>query len=80
MSNIDQAHSLETLFKQLGFPADEVDIDHFVKTHQLSSDVKLTEAEFWSCNQKEFLIHGFRQDAEWSQVMDELNILLHSQG
>ncbi|WP_312495848.1 DUF2789 domain-containing protein [Pseudomonas cremoris] len=71
-------HSLSSLFKQLGLPDDPVSIDKFVAVHSpLKRDQKLEDAFFWTENQKKFLRNEILEDADWAEVVDELNLLLH---
>ncbi|MFP3494459.1 DUF2789 domain-containing protein [Pseudomonas sp. SIMBA_059] len=71
-------HSLPSLFKQLGLPDDPVSIEKFVAVHSpLKRDQKLEDAFFWTDNQKQFLRNEILDDADWAEVVDELNVLLH---
>jgi len=71
-------HSLSSLFKQLGLPDDPVSIDKFVAVHSpLKRDQKLEDVFFWTENQKKFLRNEILEDADWAEVVDELNLLLH---
>ena len=71
-------HSLPSLFKQLGLPDDPKSIDQFVAVHSpLKSDQKLEDAFFWTESQKKFLRNEILEDADWAEVVDELNLLLH---
>lgn len=71
-------HSLSSLFKQLGLPDDPVSIDKFVAVHSpLKRDQKLEDAFFWTESQKKFLRNEILEDADWAEVVDELNLLLH---
>lgn len=70
-------HSLSSLFKQLGLPDDAVSIEKFVAVHSpLKPDLKLADAFFWTDNQKNFLREQILEDADWAEVVDELNVLL----
>lgn len=70
-------NDLGTLFEQLGLESDPASIDEFIANHQLTQDVKVTEAAFWSETQKRFLKEEMHVDAEWAPVVDELNVRLH---
>ncbi len=72
----EQQPTLELLFEQLGLDADEVSMENFIKTHQLSAK-KLHEADFWSAGQRDFLKSHWDKDDEWAIVIDELNQQLH---
>ncbi|OPA94825.1 hypothetical protein BFW87_12245 [Pseudomonas fluorescens] len=70
-------HSLPSLFKQLGLPDDPVSIERFLAVHSpLKPELKLADAFFWTPSQKAFLREGIRDDADWAEVVDELNVLL----
>ena len=49
----EQQPTLELLFEQLGLDASESAMDQFIKEHQLSADVELHDAEFWSEGQND---------------------------
>ena len=73
----EQQPKLELLFEQSGLDADEVSMENFIKTHQLSASQKLHEADFWSAGQRDFLKSHWDKDDEWAIVIDELNQQLH---
>jgi Protein of unknown function (DUF2789) len=73
-------HTIQTLFEQLGLPADGDDIEAFVDSHRpLESSVKLHNAPFWSDAQAALLKQAIDDDAEWAEVVDELDALLRHQ-
>jgi len=70
-------HSLQDLFAQLGLPADDEAIDHFVATHRpLADHIRLADAPFWSASQAQFLREEIGEDADWAEVVDRLNVML----
>ncbi|VVQ21935.1 hypothetical protein PS925_05046 [Pseudomonas fluorescens] len=70
-------HSLPSLFKQLGLPDDPVNIDKFIATHSpLKPDLHLADAFFWTKSQAEFLRDEILDDADWAEVVDQLDVLL----
>jgi uncharacterized protein DUF2789 len=72
-------HSLETLFAQLGLPNAQADIDRFIADHRpLAEDVKLADAAFWTAGQAQFLREEITEDAEWAEVVDQLNAMLRA--
>lgn len=72
-------HSLPSLFKQLGLPDDAISIERFVAVHSpLKRELKLEDAFFWTDSQRAFLREEILEDADWAQVMDELNVLLRA--
>ena len=71
-------HSLPSLFKQLGLPDDAESIDKFIATHSpLKPELHLADAFFWTPSQAQFLREEIREDADWAEVVDQLNVLLH---
>ncbi len=72
-------HTLNNLFAQLGLPSDDVEIDNFIKTHShLDTSLSLSEAPFWTLSQAAFLREEILKDADWAEVIDQLNARLHS--
>ncbi len=71
------AHTMNTLFDQLGLPSSDKEIEQFIHTHRLySGDIKLTEATFWTPSQSTFLRESIESDSDWSELVDELDALL----
>jgi hypothetical protein len=74
-------HSINNLFAQLGLPSDQASVEHFVKTHSpLPTGVILSDAPFWTLAQASFLREELLNDADWAEVIDELNAQLHAKG
>ncbi|WP_260961537.1 DUF2789 domain-containing protein [Pseudomonas citri] len=70
-------HSLPALFKQLGLPDDAVSIDQFIASHSpLKPDLHLADAFFWSEAQRQLLRDELLEDADWAEVVDQLDVLL----
>lgn len=70
-------HSLPSLFKQLGLPDDPISIERFIATHSpLKPDLHLADAFFWSRSQADFLRDEVLEDADWAEVVDQLDVLL----
>ena len=70
----DQRHDLANLFAQLGLPSDLAAINAFIAAHRpLPAGVQLAEAPFWSPTQSAFLAEELQVDADWAEVIDELN-------
>lgn len=73
------AHNLRNLFEQLGLPAEPADIERFVSTHRpLADTVALADAPFWSRAQAQFLREEIAEDADWAEVVDQLNLMLRA--
>lgn len=70
-------HDQQALFKQLGLAADQASIDAFIKQHSpLAQDCKLADAPFWDKAQAAFLREEILEDADWAEVVDQLNLML----
>jgi hypothetical protein len=69
-------HDMPTLFAQLGLDNSPSDITAFIASHKLPAELSLSEASFWTEAQASFLKENWRQDADWSDVIDQLNVLL----
>jgi hypothetical protein len=69
-----QRHDIANLFAQLGLANDPAAIAAFIAAHRpLPPGVKLAEASFWSPTQSAFLAEELQGDADWAEVIDELN-------
>jgi hypothetical protein len=72
-------HSLSNLFAQLGLPSEASDIALFIAAHSpLPLGVPLIEAPFWTSSQASFLCEEILKDADWAEVIDELNEALRA--
>ena len=72
-------HSINNLFAQLGLPSDQAAVENFIKTHNpMATDVALSDAPFWTPAQASFLCEEILKDADWAEVIDELNARLHA--
>ncbi|MDM0113488.1 DUF2789 domain-containing protein [Variovorax sp. J22R133] len=72
-------HTLPDLFRQLGLPSEQADIDRFVAEHRpLDNKIQLADAPFWSKGQSQFLREEITEDAEWAEIVDQLNVLLRA--
>ena len=75
----EPTHSLPSLFKQLGLPSEPADIEKFVSSHSpLKPELKLHEAFFWTPAQAAFLRDEINEDADWAEVVDQLNLMLRT--
>lgn len=70
-------HQFSELFRQLGLPTDSDGIRNFLARHgPLDTGIKLEDAPFWSEAQASFLREAIMQDADWAEVVDQLNAAL----
>ena len=71
-------YSLNDLFAQLGLASSDAEIERFIKTHKhLAPSTLLSEAHFWTPSQSTFLLEEIINDADWAEVIDQLNVMLH---
>ncbi len=71
-------HSLASLFDQLGLDSSEEAIRLFITENSLSEGQLIHEASFWSTSQACFLRQALENDADWSELVDQLALLLRS--
>ena len=72
-----QTHTLANLFAQLGLPNEPRAMEAFIATHApLADAIPLAEAAFWTPSQAAFLKAEIAEDADWSAVVDSLNLQL----
>jgi hypothetical protein len=70
-------HSLNSLFDQLGLDSTDQAIETFIDGHRpLAGNIELHEADFWSASQASFLKEERDEDADWAEIVDQLNALL----
>jgi hypothetical protein len=73
------AHNLTTLFDQLGLLSDAISIERFIQQHSpLANHILLADAVFWIPAQASFLREEILYDADWAEVIDQLNQTLHA--
>jgi hypothetical protein len=73
-------HRFSELFAQLGLPTDEPGIQSFLNRHaNLPPHVQLADAPFWTPAQAAMLREELVDDADWAEVIDQLNLALHPQ-
>jgi hypothetical protein len=72
-------HGFHELFAQLGLDADLESISAFIATHApMPGDLRLEDALFWTPAQARLLREAPSVDADWTQVVDRLNLTLHA--
>lgn len=72
-------HTLNNLFAQLGLPFNDEAVESFINSHRpLKAGLLLSEASFWSKVQSSFLQEEILKDADWAEVIDQLNVRLHA--
>ncbi|MDF1831542.1 MAG: DUF2789 domain-containing protein [Porticoccaceae bacterium] len=71
------AHTLATLFEQLGLPSTESAINEFIDQHSpLDPQLRLEEASFWNPGQRSFLMEAQAEDSDWTEMVDHLDAFL----
>jgi len=71
-------HSLASLFDQLGLESTDQAIEDFINRNKLlPGHVDLYKANLWSASQASFLKQAKDDDADWAEIVDQLNTLLH---
>lgn len=72
-------HRFAELFAQLGLDDDDESIAAFLASHApLDAEVLLADAPFWSPSQAAMLKEEIRKDADWAEVIDQLNLALRT--
>jgi hypothetical protein len=70
-------HSIVSLFDQLGLDSTEEAINSFIeKNRPLSDEIELHTAEFWSASQASFLKQELDNDADWVEIVNQLDVML----
>lgn len=71
------AHTMKTLFLQLGLDNSEQAISEFINLNRLAKETPLQQASFWSTSQAQFIKECLALDSDWAEVVDQLNVQLH---
>ncbi|WP_282176845.1 DUF2789 domain-containing protein [Vibrio nereis] len=70
-------HGMAELFQQLGLGSSEQDINKFILEHrQHRGSTLLHEASFWTDAQAAFLKQAIEEDADWAELVDQLDVML----
>ena len=70
-------HNLSSLFQQLGLDGSDEGIQSFLDDFSpLPSNVTLYKANFWTTAQAAFLKEAIDEDADWAEVVDQLDSML----
>ncbi len=70
-------HPMHELFAQLGLPGDDASIQSFIQQHRpLPMSTRLYDAPFWSPSQAALIREKMADDADWSLLIDTLNVQL----
>lgn len=67
-------HRFKDLFAQLGLPDHPEEIRHFIFRHSpLDPALRIDEAPFWTEAQARLLREELSANADWAQLVDQLN-------
>jgi hypothetical protein len=70
-------HTLACLFSQLGIDNSDQSITQFITRNKgLPADLPLADARCWNPSQSLFLSQAISDDADWAEIVDNLNALL----
>jgi hypothetical protein len=69
-------NDLTHLFQQLGLGHKPNEIDDFINKNKIKHDVHLVDATFWTPAQRGFIKEALNEDAQWSELVDQLDVLL----
>ena len=73
----DGERNINMLFEQMGMDGDDAAVEQFIQENQLPQSLELSDAPFWTDNQRKFLKEEYHADAGWIEIIDELNTRLH---
>ena len=72
-------HRFSELFAQLGLASDDQAIAQFLAAHRpLADEIALADAPFWTAAQAAFLREELLEDADWAEMVDQLNVALRA--
>ena len=72
-------NTIYSLFDQLGLDSTDDGVEKFVDSNSpLSGKVELHEAKFWNECQSSFLKQAVEDDADWVDVVNQLDVMLRS--
>ncbi|WP_070967398.1 DUF2789 family protein [Vibrio sonorensis] len=70
-------HSIKDLFNQLGLGSTDWEIKDFIAKHSgLVVGTPIHEAFFWTDSQSQFLKQAIDEDADWAELVDQLDAML----
>ncbi|EHA1125224.1 DUF2789 domain-containing protein [Vibrio navarrensis] len=70
-------HGMAELFEQLGLGSSPGEIDEFIDAHCHPRDTTpLHQASFWTQAQASFLREAIEEDADWAELVDQLDVML----
>ncbi|GAA5136374.1 DUF2789 domain-containing protein [Thalassotalea piscium] len=76
----ESEYTMNNLFAQLGLDCSDEAIKEFIEINKLPKGVSLKEAEIWNESQRGFLQEEWTKNSMWTQVIDDLNLLMSQDG
>ncbi|SBS26971.1 hypothetical protein MAQ5080_00687 [Marinomonas aquimarina] len=74
-----QIHTINALFEQLGLDGSKRGIEQFVvDSSPIPSHVQIWDAPIWTESQASALKQMKAEDADWSEVVDQLDVMLRA--
>ena len=71
-------HDMAALFAQLGLASDDISQQRFIRDHPIDRHTQLPDAPFWTPPQARFLREELTEDADWAELVDQLNLRLRA--
>lgn len=66
--------TMSELFGQLGLPSELESIENFIDKYKgLPEKTHIEDAPFWTSAQASFIRGSLEEDAEWAELIDQLN-------
>lgn len=72
----ESEYAMNNLFAQLGLDSSDDAINEFIEKNQLAAGESLKESKIWNDSQRTFLQEEWDKNSMWTQVIDDLNLLL----
>ncbi|WP_415898932.1 DUF2789 family protein [Neptuniibacter sp. QD48_11] len=73
------SREIENLFKKLGLNDDPNYIENFIEKNKIDSiETHLADAPCWNKSQSIFLRNKIYSDSQWSEAIDQLDIILRN--
>ena len=70
-------HSMNALFAQLGLGDSDSEVNKFiVEQPAIPGDTPLHKGTMWNASQASFLREAVADDADWAEVVDQLDAML----
>ncbi|MCT8987148.1 DUF2789 domain-containing protein [Shewanella phaeophyticola] len=69
-------NDLSHLFQQLGLGHKPQEINDFISQNKLAKHTLLIDAPCWNSSQCAFLKEALMEDAQWSEVIDQLDVMM----